>query len=41
VMGNEGEVTRQLRALARAGATDFQAAIFPVGDDAAGSRART
>jgi 5,10-methylenetetrahydromethanopterin reductase len=41
VMGNEVEVTRQLRALARAGATDFLAAIFPVGTDAAGSRART
>ena len=41
VLGDEGEVTRQLRALARAGATDFLAAIFPVGDDAAGSRART
>jgi 5,10-methylenetetrahydromethanopterin reductase len=41
VIGNEAAVTRQLRALARAGATDFLAAIFPVGDDAAGSRART
>jgi hypothetical protein len=41
VLGNEGEVTRQLRALARAGATDFLAAMFPVGADAAGSRART
>jgi 5,10-methylenetetrahydromethanopterin reductase len=41
VIGNEGEVTRQLQALARAGATDFLAAIFPVGADAAGSRART
>ena len=41
VIGNEAEVTRQLQALARAGATDFLAAIFPVGDDAAGSRART
>jgi hypothetical protein len=35
------EVARQLRALARARATDFLAAIFPVGADAAGSRART
>jgi F420-dependent oxidoreductase-like protein len=41
VIGNEGDVTRQLQALARAGATDFLAAIFPVGADAAGSRART
>jgi hypothetical protein len=41
VLGNEGEVTRQLRALARAGATDFLTAMFPVGADAAGSRART
>jgi 5,10-methylenetetrahydromethanopterin reductase len=41
VIGHEGDVTRQLQALARAGATDFLAAIFPVGADAAGSRART
>jgi F420-dependent oxidoreductase-like protein len=41
VLGNEAEVTRQLRVLAQAGATDFLAAIFPVGADAAGSRART
>jgi hypothetical protein len=41
VMGNEAAVTRQLRAFARAGATDFLAAIFPVGADAAGSWART
>ena len=41
VIGNEGDVTRQLQALARAGATDFLAAIFPVGIDVAGSRART
>jgi 5,10-methylenetetrahydromethanopterin reductase len=41
VLGNEAEVTRQLRALAQAGATDFLSAIFPVGADAAGSRART
>jgi F420-dependent oxidoreductase-like protein len=41
VIGNEGEVTRQLQALARAGATDFLAAMFPVGIDVAGSRART
>jgi F420-dependent oxidoreductase-like protein len=41
VIGNEDAVIRQLRDLARAGATDFLAAMFPVGDDAAGSRART
>jgi hypothetical protein len=41
VIGNEDEVTRQLQALAGAGATDFLAAIFPAGADAAGSRART
>ena len=37
----KAEVTHQLQALARAGATDFLAAIFPIGADAAGSRART
>jgi 5,10-methylenetetrahydromethanopterin reductase len=41
VIGNEGEVTHQLQALARARATDFLAAIFPIGADATGSRART
>jgi F420-dependent oxidoreductase-like protein len=41
IIGNEGAVTRQLQDVARAGATDFLAGIFPVGDDAAGSRART
>ncbi len=41
VIGNDGEVTRQLQALARAGATDFLAAMFPVGIDVAGSWART
>lgn len=41
VISNEGEVTHQLQALARAGATDFLAAMFPVGADVAGSRART
>jgi 5,10-methylenetetrahydromethanopterin reductase len=41
VIGNEGEVTHQLQALAWAGATDFLAAIFPIGADATGSRART
>jgi 5,10-methylenetetrahydromethanopterin reductase len=42
VIGNEAEVTRQLRDFAAAGATDFLAALFPVGgEDAAGSKART
>jgi alkanesulfonate monooxygenase SsuD/methylene tetrahydromethanopterin reductase-like flavin-dependent oxidoreductase (luciferase family) len=42
VIGNEAEVTRQLRDFAAAGATDFLAALFPVGgEDMAGSKART
>jgi len=41
VMGNEAEVARQLRAFAAAGATDFLAALFPVGEDAEASKART
>ena len=41
IVGDEAEVERQLRALADAGATDFLAAIFPAGDDAAASMART
>jgi alkanesulfonate monooxygenase SsuD/methylene tetrahydromethanopterin reductase-like flavin-dependent oxidoreductase (luciferase family) len=41
IVGNEKEVEQQLRDLAAAGATDFAAAIFPVGDDAAASMART
>ncbi len=41
IVGDEAEVERQLRALASAGATDFAAVIFPVGDDPAASMART
>jgi F420-dependent oxidoreductase-like protein len=41
IVGNEKEVEQQLRDLASAGATDFMAAIFPVGDDALGSMTRT
>jgi F420-dependent oxidoreductase-like protein len=41
IVGNEKEVEQQLRDLASAGATDFAAAIFPVGDDAASSMVRT
>jgi F420-dependent oxidoreductase-like protein len=41
VIGNEDEVTRQLRDFAVAGVTDFLAAVFPVGEDATGSRTRT
>ncbi|MEX0785609.1 MAG: TIGR03564 family F420-dependent LLM class oxidoreductase [Dehalococcoidia bacterium] len=41
VVGDEGEVERQLRAFASAGATDFAAAVFPVGDDPAASVARS
>ena len=41
IVGNESEVEAQLRAFADAGATDFLAAPFPVGDDAEASNART
>jgi F420-dependent oxidoreductase-like protein len=41
IIGNEAEVERQIRALAPAGATEFLAALFPVGDDAHASLART
>ena len=41
VVGTEASVEEQLRALAAAGATDFLAAIYPSGDDAAKSRDRT
>lgn len=41
IVGDEAEVERQLRALAAAGATDFLGAIFPAGEDAAASMART
>jgi 5,10-methylenetetrahydromethanopterin reductase len=41
VVGDEAEVERQLRALAGTGCTDLVASIFPAGEDAAGSVART
>ena len=41
VVGNEAEVERRLRELAEAGATDFVAGEFPVGDDPEGSLKRT
>lgn len=41
IVGNEDSVSAQVRALFEAGATDFWAAPFPVGDDRAASRART
>jgi alkanesulfonate monooxygenase SsuD/methylene tetrahydromethanopterin reductase-like flavin-dependent oxidoreductase (luciferase family) len=41
IVGDEAAVERQLRDLASAGATDFFAPIFPVGDDAQASLART
>jgi alkanesulfonate monooxygenase SsuD/methylene tetrahydromethanopterin reductase-like flavin-dependent oxidoreductase (luciferase family) len=41
VVGNEEQVTHRIGELFGAGMTDFWAAPFPVGDDRAGSRART
>lgn len=41
IVGNEEQVTAQLRALAGAGTTDFFGAIVPFGDDAAASTARS
>ena len=41
LIGNEAEVEGQLRAYAGAGATDFLASIFPVGEDKVASLART
>jgi F420-dependent oxidoreductase-like protein len=41
IVGDEAEVERQLREFASAGATEFGAAFFPVGDDAKASLART
>jgi F420-dependent oxidoreductase-like protein len=41
IVGNEAEVERQLRALAAAGATDYLAGMFPVGEDSKASLART
>ena len=41
VVGNESEVEKQLRNIASAGATDFLAGMFPVGEDIQGSLRRT
>jgi F420-dependent oxidoreductase-like protein len=41
LIGNEAAVEKQLRGIASAGATDFLAGAFPVGDDAPASLART
>ena len=41
IIGDEAEVEARLRGLASAGATDFLASIFPSGDDADASMART
>ena len=41
LIGNEAEVAEQLRAYAAAGATDFLASIFPVGEDEDSSLARS
>ena len=41
IVGTEAEVERQLRTLAGAGTTDLLSSIFPVGDDAEASMART
>lgn len=41
IVGSETAVERQLRSLAEAGATDFVAGAFSVGDDAAASLGRT
>ena len=41
MVGDEISVAAQITALFDAGATDVWAAVFPVGDDRAGSRRRT
>ena len=41
IVGDESSVTAQIEALFAAGATDFWAAPFPVGDDRSASRNRT
>jgi F420-dependent oxidoreductase-like protein len=41
IVGNEREVEGQLRGIAAAGATDYLADMFPVGDDASASLGRT
>ena len=40
-LGHRRTLEQQVRALASAGTTDFLASIYPVGDDAAASVART
>ena len=41
IVGSEAEVEKGIRAVASAGATEFAVAMFPVGDDAQASLART
>ncbi len=41
IVGNEAECERQIREVASAGATEFAAALFPTGDDAGASLARS
>ncbi|MFT3851275.1 MAG: TIGR03564 family F420-dependent LLM class oxidoreductase [Ilumatobacteraceae bacterium] len=41
IVGDEAAVASQLQGLVDAGVTDIWASIFPVGDDASGSRRRT
>ena len=41
IVGDEKQVEDQLRGIAAAGATDFLANVFPVGDDASASLGRT
>ena len=41
LIGNEAEVTEQLKAYVDAGATDFLASVFPVGNDEQASLARS
>lgn len=41
IVGDEAEVTRQLHAFADAGATDFLASLFPVGNDGEATKRRT
>jgi F420-dependent oxidoreductase-like protein len=41
IVGDEATVAAELQALIDAGTTDVWAAVFPVGDDAPGSRRRT
>jgi len=41
IVGSEAEVEKQLKSVSAAGATDFLAGMFPVGDDIEGSLSRT